>query len=256
MSESLRRAVQILDALSSEPDELSARELAARINLPKSTAQRLLQSLEELDLAEQNPRTRKYRLGPRTLTFGMAYRSRLDIRAVALPHMVRLRDLTGETVGLSAPVGQERMYLEQVPSRSELRRTAEVGRPYPLWTGAPGRVLLAALDDAEVERVLARAGDEALRVLRPRTREAFFDAVEKVRRQQYAMGYEETIAGVNTVAAPIHDGGDTVIAALSVSGPSLRFTGEVMDGVLPDLRETAAAVSRALGGHPRGHSSR
>lgn len=250
MSESLRRGVQVLEALRTSPAHLSARELAVQLALPKSTVQRLLHTLEECDLAAQDPRSRKYHLGPRTLAFGTAYRARLDLRSIALPHMVGLRDRTGETIGLTVPVGSERMYLEQVHSHSELRTTAEVGRPYPLWTGAPGRVLLSARSDAEIRHLLSEVGAAALQVVSPHTESALWEAIEQVRKQGYATAFEETIPGINTVAAPVHDEAHAVVAVLSIAGSSARFTDEAMQRVLPDLLRATAAMTAELGGVP------
>ncbi|MGH3322346.1 MAG: IclR family transcriptional regulator [Streptosporangiaceae bacterium] len=250
MSESLRRGIQILEALRTSSTHLSARELAVRIGLPKSTVQRLLHTLEACDMATQDPRSRKYHLGPHTLTLGMAYRSRVDLRGIALPHMTRLRDLTGETVGLTVPVGGDRMYLEQVQSRSELRTTAPVGHPYPLWTGAPGRVLLASRADAEIADMLRQVGRPAPRAMDPPTEDAFWAAIAGVRDQGYATAFEETIPGISTVAAPVRDDTGTVVAALSIAGSSVSFDREAMTGVLAGLLRSADAITAELGGDP------
>lgn len=242
MSESLRRAIQILEALRTSQRQLSARDIAAQLELSKSTVQRLLHTLEECDMAAQDPRSRKYGLGARTLALGTAYRGGQDLRSVALPHMTALRDLTGETVGLTIRIGSERMYLEQVQSRSELRTSAEVGRPYPLWTGAPGRLLLAALPDHEIADILAHASAEALQVVSPHTEKAFWEAIRQVREQGYAVAFEETIPGINTVAAPIYQEA-TVTAVLSIGGPSARFTETAIDEVLGELIKAAAAIT-------------
>ena len=95
----------------------------------------------ETGLAVQDPSTRRYGLGPLTLVLGTAYQRRIDLRAIAAGPMTALRDLTGETVGLSVRVGEELLHIDQVESRSELRRTFEIGKALPLWAGAPSRVL-------------------------------------------------------------------------------------------------------------------
>lgn len=153
MSELLRRAVQVLDVLRVQGAGLSIREVAREVDLPKSTVQRLLRELVSTDMAAQDEATRRYRLGPRTLALGTAYQRRLDVRTVAYPYMSRLSDELGETVGLSVALGDELMHLDQVESGSRLRVTFEVGRPLPLWSGAPSRVLMADMTDDEVRRI-------------------------------------------------------------------------------------------------------
>lgn len=243
VSESLRKAMAILDLLRGIEVDISARELAARAELPKSTVQRLLQALEEAQMVVQDPVTLKYRLGPRTLTLGMAYRDQLDLRNTALPHMRRLRDATDETVGLSTAFGRERMFIEEVQSQSELRARTELGRPYPLWTGAPGRVLLSGMSAAEVEEVLP--GDDP--ASGAPAREDLQRELDEVRRCGHARAFDETISGVSAIAVPVRDATGGVQAALSVSGPTGRMQGSTMAEILPHALDAARAISRALG---------
>lgn len=251
MSESLRKALLILDVLRDSDVDLSARDLAGRIGLPKSTAQRLLQALEQAQMAVQDPVTRKYRLGPHTLTLGMAYRDRLDLRNVALPHMRRLRDATQETVGLSVAIGDTRMFVEEVQSPSELRAHTELGQPYPIWTGAPGRILLAGMPEHELARVLDQASERAWRSIDPPTREGLVKALDLIRERGHDRARDETIPGISAIAVAVRDATGRVVAALSVSGPTARMTPEVMDGMLPHALDAASAISHLLGGPGR-----
>ncbi|PXY36699.1 IclR family transcriptional regulator [Prauserella flavalba] len=248
MSEALRKAMLILDALRESTDDLSARELAARLDVPKSTAQRLLQSLEESQMTVQDPASRKYRLGPRTLTLGMAYRERLDLRNTALPHMRTLRDATDETIGLSVVVGAERMFIEEVQSQSELRAHSELGYPYPLWTGAPGRVLLAHLPSADTDAALRDAGERPWRAIGLADRDAFLERLAEIRRAGHDRAFDETINGVSAIAVPVRDATSRIAAALSVSGPSARMSEPEMDRILPEAQAAAHKISQALGG--------
>lgn len=238
----------ILDELRVSEHGLSARELATRVDLPKSTAQRLLQSLEEARMTVQDPVSRKYRLGPKTLTLGMAYRERLDLRNAALPHMRALRDLTNETIGLSVAIGSERMFTEEVQSQSELRAHSELGVPYPLWMGAPGRVLLAHLSVTEIDDVLTRAGEQAWRSIGLAGRDALLSRLDAIRRDGHDRASDETIAGVSALAAPVRDASGHIAAALSLSAPSGRMSAAEMDRMLPEVRTTAGKISGALGG--------
>jgi len=248
LSETLRKAMMILDELRLSDHGLSARELATKVDLPKSTVQRLLQSLEEARMTVQDPASRKYALGPKTLTLGMAYRERLDLRNAALPHMRALRDLTNETIGLSVVVGHERMFTEEVQSQSELRAQTELGVPYPLWQGAPGRVLLAHLPAGQIDDVLAGAGDQAWRSVGLADREALAERLAAIRRDGHDRAFDETIAGVSAIAAPVRDASGRVAAALSLSAPSGRMGPAAMDRVLPEVATAAEKISGALGG--------
>jgi DNA-binding IclR family transcriptional regulator len=250
MSESVKKAVCILDALRDSDVDLSARDLSSVVDVPKSTAQRLLQTLEELQLAVQDPLTRKYRLGPHTLTLGMAYREGLDLRNVALPHMRRLRDQTNETVGLSVALGDTRMFIEEIQSQSELRAHSELGHPYPLWTGAPGRVLLAGLSRTELDGILRHADGNAWKVVDPPSRAGFVEELTRVAERGHARACDETIAGISAIAVPVTDASGRTRAALSVSGPTARMDRTVMDACVAHATEAATVIGRALGGRP------
>lgn len=247
MSESLKKALLILDALRDSEMDLSARDLTGVIGLPKSTTQRLLQVLEESQMAAQDPLTKKYRLGPHTLALGTAYRERLDLRNVALPKMRRLRDDTGETIGLSIAVRLQRMFIEEVQSQSELRIHSELGRPYPIWMGAPGRVLLSGLPNGDLQWVLDQAGERAWRVADPPTREGLLERLEQIRRTGHDFARNETLQAVSALAVPIHDASGAVIAALSVSGPTDRMNGSTMDRLVPLAGRAATSISQAMG---------
>ncbi|NUR08843.1 MAG: IclR family transcriptional regulator [Nocardioidaceae bacterium] len=249
MSESIRRAVQTLDLLARTDRDLSIRELADQAAVSKSAVQRILATLVEAGLAVQDPRSRRYGLGPRTLVLGTAYQKRIDLRSVALPHMSRLRDVTGETVGLSVSVGDELLHIEQVVSGSELRRTFDIGRTLPLWCGAPSRLLLADLPDEEVRRILGERRPSAIRPADPPSAEALFEAVRESRRTGYGLAFGETIAGVNTAAAPLRGADGRTVATLSVTGPSTRLDRDGLERCLPRLVQTAATVSGLLGHH-------
>ena len=242
--ESVTKAVRVLQGIAG--GGLGARELAHRMGEPKSTVQRLLQTLEATGMVVQDPDTLGYALGPLTLQLGMVCLRRIDLRREAVPVMRGLRDATGETVGLNVRVGDARMYIEQIESRLQLRAKAELGAPYALHVGSPGRVLLAFLPRAEIDRILAATLLPSLG--RAPKREADLLALlAEIRSAGYATAFEETIAGLNTIAAPVRDHRGDVAAALSVSGPAGRFGAERMEEVRPLLLDAAEEIGFRLG---------
>lgn len=245
------KAVTLLKALRLSADGGSARELAATTQIPRSTVQRTLSTLARTGMVEQDPTDARYRIGPQALLIGLGYRQGLSLVSVARPLMLRLRDATGETVGLSVQVGDARVFVDEVQSRAPLRFTSELGRLYPLWSGANGRVLMMDLAAAERERILV---DRSLAdaVFDPLPLERERDALDRVRTDGYAMAVNETIADVSSIAAPVRDASSRVIAALSVSGPTERLTRARLDQIRSQIVERAAHLSEALGGRSPG----
>lgn len=246
MNESVTKAVDVLIEVSAHSAGIGARELSQRIGVPRSTVQRLLQTLQAAAIVEQDPATRRYLLGAQTLQLGMVALSRVDVRTKAMPHMAALREESGETVGLSIRVASERMYIEQLTSRHELKSMATIGRLYPLVAGAPGRLFLAYLDEEALARTLAQAEENALTGNKPPSQDRLRQLIAEVRQNGFAVAFEETIAGVNTVAAPIRDR-NGLVAALSLSGPASRFDAAAISEVRQALLDSAAAVSHDLG---------
>jgi len=247
LAESVRRVVGLLDTLARAERDLSVRELAAQVKVSKSAAQRMLSSLVESGLATQDPATRRYGLGPLTLVLGTAYQRRIDLRALASGPMTALRDRTGETVGLSVMVAEELLHIDQSESRSELRRTFEVGKPLPLWAGAPSRVLLGGLPDEEVDRIVRARRPSAVVPAAPPPPEDLIASVREGRERGWASAFEETIPGVNTVAAPVRNTDGTIAATISITGPASRVDRARIRDMVPDLLATTQEVSRLLG---------
>jgi len=243
----VQRAVRVLDALAAAPQPLSIRALAAESGLSKSAVQRLLSDLVSTELASQDPVTRQYHLGPRTLALGMAYQRRVDVRRAALPHMAQLRDATGETVGVSVGLANQLLHVDQVESHSQLRAHFDIGRPLPLWTGAPARLLLAVRSDEEIRRIVSERVGTDLTPANPPAPEQFIKDVEKARRAGYACAFEETLPGVSTLSVPVFGPKGELAAVLSVTAPSIRLTRERIRELLPEASRCAARISAELG---------
>lgn len=244
----IAKAVHVLTALRTLADGGSARELTATTGLPRSTLQRILTTLEATGMVIQDLQTQRYRVGPQAMVIGLGYNGATTLLNEARPHMVSLRDETGETVGISIAAGTARVFIDEVQSTHGLRFASELGRMYPLWSGANGRVLLSGMSEVEVERVLSsRDYDDA--VQHPLTVDETRARLAQIRQDGYAEAADEAIGGISSLAVPISDGSGRVVAALSVSGPSDRLTGVRIDATLPQLRAAGEAISARLGGH-------
>jgi IclR family acetate operon transcriptional repressor len=250
MSNGVVRTIEILSALARADRPLGIRDLSSQLGIPKSTTHRILQALESTGAVMTDPARSAYTLGPMILQLGFSFVERLDVRAKALPRLELLREETQETVGLTIPMGDARVYVTLLESEYELRAKPTLGRPYPLYKGAPGRALLAFYPDEEIDKLLARLGEveahpdpNSKRV----TASQVWRAIEQCRRDGYAMAFEETMPGLNTIAAPVQDHTRSVCAAISVSGPVARLTRPKMRAFAPSLLETATQLSSDLG---------
>jgi DNA-binding IclR family transcriptional regulator len=250
--QSVDRALRILELLASQ-GVLGVTEIAGLLSVHKSTASRLLATLEAHGLAEQVPDRGRYRLGVGVLRLAGATRARLDLVQESRPVTHLLAAELGETVNVVILVGRETLYLDQVSGTSALQIHNWVGARNPVHATANGRVLLAGLEPGERDALLADllgpAGE--LPRLTDRTMTApdtLASALAEVTDRGYAIARDELEIGLTAVAAPIRgvDGG--VIASISASGPTFRLA-DRLDSVARAVVAAAAEVSRRMGFH-------
>ncbi|MFF2041719.1 IclR family transcriptional regulator [Kitasatospora sp. NPDC058170] len=229
MSQSVDRALTILGSLGDGPVTLE--QAATRIGVHKSTALRLLRTLEEHGFVHRQS-DRRYRLGGRLLSLAHRALEEIDVRQVAAPYLASLSERCGHTVQLAVLQDGEVLYLDELAGRGSPARPSRIGRRAPATGTAIGRVLLAGLPDGE-------AGPEALSA-----------ELAAVRRQGWAAESAEHREAVTCVAAPVAGSGGRTIAACAISAPADRVAPVELARLLPELLCTAEAVSLAYGGSP------
>ena len=239
----VERAIGLLLRLAEHRRGVSLQQLAQEVGCSKSTAHRLLATLERLEMVERHARPGHYRLGRRARELSLGGWGQTDLRQVALPYMLELRDESEETVTLHLVDDTNHVVIEQCESLQEIRRTLQLGQRTPLLRGATAKVILAALPPTDVARVLAEAGTAD--AAGPSERE-----LQDIRSLGYAFSISERIPGGSSISVPIHDRTGRVCAALSISGPSFRFTPARAIRCAPALIGAADAVSTALGYMP------
>jgi len=248
--QSVDRALTILELLAAD-GRLGVGEIAVLLDVHKSTASRLLATLEAHGLAEQLPDRGRYQLGVGVLRLAGATRSRMDVVQESRPVTGALAARVGETVNVVILSGRETLYLDQVSGTSALQIHNWVGKRNPMHATANGRVLLAHVSDGERDTILAAAStaDGALPGLTASTlvsREAVLADLDQIRHQGYAVARDELEVGLTAVAAPVRGSAGDVIASLSVSGPTFRIE-DRLPLLVAEVVAAAEEVSRRMG---------
>jgi IclR family acetate operon transcriptional repressor len=244
--QSVQRAVAILKAFTMDRPELRVNELSRMLGLHKSTVSRLLSTLEQGGLVEQNLETEKFRLGVGLICLAGLVVTYKDVRRAADPYLRQLAETSRETVNLAIKDGGQVVNVEHVPSPHVVKDLGWVGRRTEMHCTSTGKVLLAHLSKEELESHLARE-------LPSFTDKTITDPTQlrqelrKIREQGYAVAQEELEEGLNAIAAPIRDHGGTVIAAVSVSGPSYRVSPPRFPTLVEAVKQAAKNTSRELG---------
>ncbi|HEY8802871.1 MAG TPA: IclR family transcriptional regulator [Candidatus Dormibacteraeota bacterium] len=243
--QSLDRALEILKLLGNEP-EMRVTDLARRLEVHKSTVSRLLSTLQEHGLVEQNPSTEKYRLGYGLVRLAGSVVAELDLARASRPVLEELAMRTSETVNLAILQGDQVVNIEQIAAPHLVVNVNWVGKQTPLHCTSNGKVLLAFLPEAEREPLLR----QPLQRFTPRTITDVKTLERQLRRvvdEGYAFTLEELEVGLNAVASPVRATDGRVRAAVSVAGPSYRVTPQRLQELGAMTKDAAAAISRRMG---------
>jgi DNA-binding IclR family transcriptional regulator len=247
----LAHVCAILDCFSQERTDLGVREVARLTGLSTSTSGRLLQEMKERGILRQHAETKTYSMGIRLLNWSGVYLATLDIRAVAMPVMTDLQQMSRETISLYVLDGADRVCVERLESPQNVRIVARLGLRLPLYAGSAGKVILAFLPVARQEQILNTVS------LQPFTRHTITDPaallaeLEKIVKQGYAFSHGEWIEDASGVAAPIFGPDRMVTGALTISGPTQRFTREMIERYGREVVIAANEISRQTGYSPQ-----
>jgi DNA-binding IclR family transcriptional regulator len=245
--QSVDRALTILELLA-RGGEAGVTEVAAQLGVHKSTAFRLVATLESHRLVEQTEDRGKYRLGVGILRLAGATTARLDVVQEARPVCRQLAADTGETVNIAVLSESSALYLDQVAGSSALQPHNWVGQHIPLHATSNGKVLLSGLDKKALDDLLGKLAAYTPMTITKKGK--LREELELVRQQGYAMAVDELEVGLTAAAAPIRNAHGDVVASMSVSGPTFRLTPERRDEAVAKLVEAALEVSHRLGwGH-------
>ncbi len=244
---SVDRAAALLLALGDSQGEAGVTELARRLGLHKSTASRLLATLQKRGLVEQDDETGKYRLGLVVIRLAERAERTLDLRGIALPELERLARVTHETTGLGVLDGETMLGVAQVDGPNLVAVGDWTGRATPLHCVASGKVLMSSLAEREVLKIV-RHGLTQFTERTIVTLEPLLEELARVRRRGYATTIGEYQNDCNAVAAPVRDARGNVVAAVDIWGPAFRLTPARVPELAIQAREAAAAISVRLGG--------
>jgi IclR family acetate operon transcriptional repressor len=236
------RALQVLQLFGSPGEALTVTEIAARLALNRSTASRLVATLEGRGFLERSGPQELVRLGSELARLGRAALAGRELVNVAKPIMDRLAADTGETVTLGVPAGEQVLNAAQSDGTHFVSSGRWVGVHAPPHCCSDGKVLLAFGAMAMPVGSLQRFGSNTIS-----DPHALAEEVERVRRDGFAMADSEMEDGLVGVAVPVREG-DVCVAALCVSGPTYRLHRDAVAAFVPLCVRAAAEIERALGG--------
>jgi IclR family acetate operon transcriptional repressor len=240
-SQTLRRALDMVEAIASANAPVTVRSLSETTALPVPTAYRLLRTLVASGYVRQVP-GRRYALGLTLMRLGKI--ASTSAEAAADPFLRELVEATGETSNFAVLDGDRVVYVAQAPSPHPMRMFTEIGHRVMLHSTGVGKAILSQMSD---ERVVALAGRTGLPGMTDRTHTtvaALLEDLHVIRERGWAEDDGEQELGVRCVAAPVRMG--QLSAAVSVSGPDARVNDEAVARFAPEVARVAAQLSEAL----------
>lgn len=244
--EVLGKTLDVLDVFGqSDRGDLSLQEISSATKLNKNTVFRILYTLTEHGyMLKEN---HSYRLGPKMAELADVRLHRRDLLSVASPYLEALRDEFGETVNLGVLDNGSIRYVDVRESRERIRLTERVGASDPLHSTALGKAHLAYLPAEEVRLLIKKTGMPKHTRKTLTTFSSLKAELETVRKTGYAVDREESMLGAFCVAAPVLNSHQLPLAAISISGPIIRFDESKLPAASEALLRSAKEIQKKLG---------
>lgn len=239
---SVQRAVEIMSLLTEQRPAITIREIVEATGLPKTTVLRLVQTLDHNGLL--SPTSTGYMAGPGLWRWAHLAKTSWEPPAETRELMRNLVERQRETVNIYVRHRISRVCVAQEESPMPLRHVVQVGDELPLWAGATSKVLLRDAPASLIDRV-AEASPSGID-----QSEKLREWITEAREAGFAVSHGEREVGLSAIAVPVEDKSGDVVAALSFSGPTSRFTDERLDDLAADLMDAAATLTDRGFDHP------
>jgi DNA-binding IclR family transcriptional regulator len=243
--QSVDRAITVMEFLSRRGWS-GVTEVSRELDIHKSTAYRLLTTLRDRGLVEQDVATEKYRLGFGLVLLARSVSADLDILRCAKPLCERLSERTGETVTVAVLEGDDAVVIHQSLSRTSALSVDWMGRHTPLHATAAGKIFMVYMPEDQLQRILERPLERFTEntIVDPET---LREHVSRIQDDGYAHTLEELETGLSAVGAPIRSAEGAVVGAVSVSGPAFRLSAADLPATAELVKRTTTEISRCLG---------
>lgn len=242
---SLERGLSVIRVLNVPAPGLTVTDVAREADLTRAAARRFLLTL--VDLGYVRCEDRRFSLTPSVLELGYSFLSSLTLPEIAQPHLRDLVQRVHESSSVSVLDGTDIVYVAREPTHRIMTVAIAVGTRFPAYATSMGRVLLAGLDETELDAFFARAELTRLTAGTVTSENALRGVIEAVREAGWALVDQELEDGLRAVAVPIRNSRSKVAAAINLSTQASRRTPQMIeDELLPPLLETAGRIEHDL----------
>ena len=246
---SLARGLSVLRSFSKEHPEMTLSQVASATQLSAATARRCLHTLVDLGYAAK--RGKLFLLRPAVVAFASAYIESMNLEQIVRPYLQDVRDKTGDSSSLAVLAETDILYLVHVSTNRMVRVPCTVGTRFAAYPTSLGRALLAFLDKEALEDYFRKVRLTALTEKTVTSKSTLRTILTKVREERFAAIEDELDYGVVSVAVPIFNSDNQVVAAVNCSTSTARTDKvEMIESRLPILREAARTIEIELRRYP------
>jgi IclR family pca regulon transcriptional regulator len=238
----LARGLDVIQAFKASDGFLSLTEVATASNLPRPTARRVLFTLEELGFVRIQEGM--FTLTPKVLDLGMAYVTSKSIWSITQPHLEELARGTGHSSSIALLDGSDVIYVSRVAVPKLVGLNASIGTKFPAYVTSLGKILLAALGDAELERVLEIPSLSGVTPSNPPTKAQLKQELQTGKANGWVLTNQQLAPAILSIAAPITDANGNVVASVNVNAHAYETDEQqLISSDLPQLLATAQKIS-------------
>ena len=244
----LVRGLRILCEFSDKTPEMGVAEISRRINVGRSTAWRLVYTLEHAGFLQKVPGTKKYQLGMKVLDLGFRFLSELDIIEIAKPHLQMLRDQTESSSHLAILDGRDIVYVARHNAKARVTSNVGVGTRFPAHATSSGRMLLSSLQTTEIVSLFEGVELDRFTDTTPTTLGDLINLLDRDRKAGYVLSWGAFERNLASIAAPVYDSTGAMVASINISCPiTTHSKKEFETAILEQVLACGETISKSLG---------
>lgn len=243
----LEKGLSVLEYLSIHCEGMSLQEIKSALDIPQTTAYRILNTLVRLDYLFYNEESKQYKTSMKMLNLGFRSLNEHSLLETVLPRLRDLRDQVKETACFGVLSDRKGVFIEQAQGSHAFHFVLSPGKSFELHCSAPGKAIMAYLPNTVRKRYLSYMQFAKYNEKTIASEEAYLKELEKVRTLGYALDLEEELSGVICVGAPIFNYTGYPCGAIWVSGPKDRLNTQVFELTVDCVKDVAKKISHDLG---------
>jgi DNA-binding IclR family transcriptional regulator len=240
------RVLDIFELFAERQTPMNLTDIARELDLPVSSAHKLLQNLLARGYVESDKQGKTFRLGYKLFEIGSKYAQRTDLAGEFQYVAQKMIEELNESVYLTIRNGDKTLYIGEKQCNQPVRFVSHLGMQLPLHATAMGKVLLSGLTDEEIKRLYPERELGRLTETTVSRLEDLMEQINQIREEGIGYSYGEAVPGIRCAAAPIVNASSSIVAAISVSVPDARWNPELWEKVVREVRQGAKEMSMKL----------